>query len=271
VAAALVALLVLIGGSVGVLSLIWLTSTRDIESRRESRVEKWFGRDDDPPGSDRDPEPPGMEEVPELALLDVHTALAAVTDAVTSAAATMDRYDTTLTLTRSRGSGPGDSRLMGPPGPDDRNDAIPRWERWLIRYSAGNVDEYARRLDFFGIELAAVGGKPLVDYGFRLAQSPPSVRQGRSRDERRLYLTWAAGGMREFDRQLLRRAGIATEQRVVLQFYPLELENTLAELESSHAIRHGHLDVKKIERTVFAVRPTSSGYEFYVLDQRYRE
>ena len=82
-------------------------------------------------------------------------------------------------------------------------------------------------------------------------------------------MTWreGGGGMADLDRQLLARAGIATDRRVVLQFYPTNVEKQLLRLEAKAA---GEKTPSEYLKTVFAVRSAGSGYEFYVVDQTFR-
>jgi hypothetical protein len=83
-------------------------------------------------------------------------------------------------------------------------------------------------------------------------------------------MTWKGGTLREFDQQLLGRAGIATTGRTLMQFYPEETEHTLAWIEMENAKKQGHSSAKEFLRTVFGVRPQGRGYEFYVIDQLFR-
>ena len=72
----------------------------------------------------------------------------------------------------------GDGRGKGPGGPGT-SDGIPAYERWEIRMSAANLDEYAKQLDFFKVEIGvAGGGSPNVDYVSNLAAAKPTVRVG---------------------------------------------------------------------------------------------
>jgi hypothetical protein len=80
-------------------------------------------------------------------------------------------------------------------------------------------------------------------------------------------MTWRTGSLKEADRELLRRAGIVSGGRDILQFYPPEVEAQLAQAEKQHA---GPRDVESIRKTVFGVRRAGDGYEFYVIEQHYR-
>jgi hypothetical protein len=231
-------------------------------------VENVAGRGDHAAGFARDLEAPGEEEMPELQEPQVQTALEAVTDAVSIVAASMDTFDTTSVTTSKGKGGLGDSRPPGPEGEGD--DIIPRWERWEVRYISNSVNAYAQQLDFFKIELGAAGGKPNIDYAANFTKGRPDTRQGTTKEEKRLYMTWKSGTLKQFDEQLLGRAGISTAGRMVMQFYSEETEDRLAWIEMENAKKLGHPNVKEFLRTIFGVRAAGRGFEFHVIEQRFR-
>lgn len=276
VASLLIALLILIGFAVLMLFIIWLTG-RLLFTKAPIPVEllEYAGRGDHAAGFERDPEEPGMEEMEELMEPQIEATLEAVTDVVTSQAASFDSIAMSAAAS-SKGSGMGDNRPPGPLG-EGVTDVIPPWERWEIRFSTSGIGVYARQLDHFNIELgAAGGGSPKVDYAYQLAGSPPKHRLGNPEDEDRMYMTWKGGGpMAAFDRQLISRAGIKTDRRALLQFYPKATEQMLQNVEFQAAAEANgttpqQLDPRILLKTIFGVRSTRSGYEFYVIDQRFR-
>jgi len=267
VSSMLITSLLLVGISVFLMFLIWLSSTLVFSQRSVpvKLVENVAGRGDHAAGFERDMEAPGMEEMPELAEPQIETTLEAVTETVSSLAASMDVLDTPSGQTSRGEGGLGDSRPPGPLG--EGENIIPRWERWEVRWSATSLSGYARQLDYFQIELAVAGGTSQVDYAFNLGKPRPDRRSGMPDKENRLYMTWRAGTMEEMDRTLLARAGVPTEGRLILQFFPEVIEDQLAVLEMENA--RGR-NVKEFLRTVFGVRPAGSGYEFFVVEQRFR-
>jgi hypothetical protein len=256
----LVALIIFVGFFVAIMFLMWLTSVLSFSqvSVPVTIVDEPLGRGDAAKGYDRDWEEPGAEEVEDLMEPQVEALLEAVTDLATTQAAALDALRTDATAT-ARGRGLGDSRAAGPGG---AGGAVPRWVRWEIRFSAKGLDAYARQLDHFNIELgAAGGGSAQIDYVSGFTELKPRRRSGKGGQESRLYMTWTSGALQEFDRKLLARAGVRTQGRVLLQFYPREAENTLAALEMQKA---GGRTVDEIRKTVFGVRRSGSGYEFHV-------
>ena len=149
-------------------------------------------------------------------------------------------------------------------------DAVARFERWELQFLAKDVKDYATQLDYYEIELGCVGKAKLVDYASGFSGAIQK-RSGKGSDEKRLYFMWRTEGpLVAFDRQLLGQAGIETQGRQLLKFIPPSLEDQLARAEMKHAISQGHNKVREIAKTVFESRPTASGYDFVVIEQRYR-
>jgi hypothetical protein len=270
-ASLVIALNILVGFAVLLLFLFWLSKVIRFAPEEQATVvlvENIAGRGDHAAGFARDAEPPGMEELPEEMEPQVEQLLEAVTTVVSTQATALDSMQTAMVST-SPGGELGDSRPPGPEGEGD--DIIPRGERWEIRYNSNSVGAYAQQLDFFQIELAAVGGgEKQVDYANQLSQARPVARQGQGSEEKRLYMLWTGGNLKRFDQQLLRAAGVKTAGRIVVQFYPKEVENRLATMEMEYARRNGKTSVKQIKQTVFGVRRLSAGFEYYVVSQLYR-
>ena len=266
-----IALNILLGCAVLLAFLFWLSRIVTFTSEEQATVvlvENIAGRGDHAAGFERDAEPPGMEELADEIEPQVEQLLEAVTQTVSTQATALDAIETPM-FSSSPGAGLGDSRPPGPLGEGD--DIIPRGERWEIRYNANNRSAYAQQLDYFRIELGAVGGgEKQVDYALNLQKSAPDRRQGPGDAEKRLYMLWTAGALRQFDQQLLRAAGIKTTGRIVVQFYPKPVEDLLAQLEMAYANDNRKTSVKQIKQTVFGVRRQGAGFEYFVVSQVYR-
>ena len=223
-----------------------------------------------PEGFERDFEPPGAEEVEELMEPTLQDTIEAVTDAVSSVAATLVTTDTTSTATTA-GTGAGDSRPPGPEGEGD--DIIPRFERWQLNFTARDIGLYARQLDFYKIELGAIGGSIQgVDVASNLSGSPKKYRVVKTEDEKRLYFMWnSPSPLMQFDRQLLGKAGIPLPNRQMLKFIPKSLEDQLANIEKAYWESKGYTSVTQIAKTVFESKADGRGYKFEVTSQRYRK
>ncbi|NLX53955.1 MAG: hypothetical protein GXY58_02450 [Planctomycetaceae bacterium] len=266
-----IALNILVGVAVGLAFLVWLSRVLTFTSDEQAKIEYIeviAGRGDHAAGFERDAEPPGMEELADEIEPQVEQLLEVVTLTVSTQATALDAIDTPMNSS-SAGAGLGDSRPAGPLGEGDN--VIPRGERWEIRYNANSLAAYAQQLDYFGIELAAVGGgQKQIDYALNLRNPVPTRRQGASEEEKRLYMLWTAGNLRRFDQQLLRAAGIQTSGRIAVQFYPQAIEERLFQIEMAHAADNGKTSPRQIQQTVFGARQQGTGFEYFVVSQLYR-
>jgi hypothetical protein len=270
VASMIVALLIMVGVAVVGMFIIWLTATLVFipTSVPVKLVENVPGRGDHAEGFERDLEAPGMEEMPELAEPQLEAAMEAMTEAVSSVAASMDSVSMPSDATSKGEGGMGDSRPPGPLGEGD--DIIPRWERWEIRFESSSVTAYARQLDSFGIELgAAGGGKKNVDYASNLSKGSPTTRSAPGDKEQRLYMTWRGGNLQKFDQQLLRKAKINISNRLLMQFYPEEVEDRMAWIEMEYA-KKKKKTLPEFMKTVFELKPKGKSWEFVVAEMRFR-
>ena len=265
------ALILFIGTFATMLFIIWLTSRWSFPPRPiEPIIENPAGRGENPEGFERDFEPPGAEEVEELMEPTLQDTIEAVTDAVSSVAASLVTTDTAATATTS-GTGAGDSRPPGPEGEGD--DIIPRFERWQLNFTARDIGTYSRQLDYYKIELGAIGGSIQgVDVANNLSSSPKKYLVVDTAAEKRLYFMWnSPSPLMQFDRQLLQRANIQLANRQMLKFIPEQLENQLAQIELEYSTSKGHPSVTEIAKTVFESKSVGSGYVFEVVSQRYRK
>ena len=271
VASLLIALLIVIGFFVTLMFMVWLTYRLMLPQRAISiELVEYSGRGDHAAGFERDLEEPGMDEVEELMEPALEATLEAVTDLVSSQSAAFDMIETAAEAT-GRGTGMGDSRGPGPIG-DGSDDVIPPWERWEIRFATSGVSVYARQLDFFKIELgSAGGGSPNVEYASNLSAAKPARRLGKPEEEDRLYMSYRNTDSRlaAFDKQLLSKAGISTDRRLVLQFFSKDLERQLMTIEASTPAARGRKPQEYL-KTIFGIRETRTGYEFFVVDQFFR-
>ena len=218
-------------------------------------------------GSEQQFEEPSPTEVRQpTAEVSVAQSLDSIATVVAAKAPDFDAIYGSPSLGKGEGTGIGDGRGKGPGGPGT-SDGIPAYDRWEIRMSAANIDEHAKQLDFFKVELGVVGGgSPNVDYISNLSSPSPTVRVGNPKDEHRLRFLHRTGELRAGDRELAAKAGVKTDGRVVFQFYS---EDTYRSLLALEAAKKGARRIKDIRLTVFGVRPVRGQYEFYVIEQHY--
>lgn len=269
VSSLLVALLVMLGATVAAMFIVVVTMRALASTQQPVSVtiaEEGLGRGEHEAGIARDANNTQVDELDEFFPPEMTEPIDALSTVISADMTVLESLDDPL-ATFGTGTGQGDSRPAGPPGEGD-GDIVPRWERWQVRFASADLTAYAKQLDFFKIELAAMGGgKELVDYAAQLSQRQPSRRSGDSAQEKRLYMTWRSGEMIEADKALLTSAGIDTAGRVVLQLYPPETEALLADLEQQQL---GARSLKDVRRTVFGIREQGQKYEFYVIAQEYR-
>jgi hypothetical protein len=144
---------------------------------------------------------------------------------------------------------------------------VPRHERWEIQFPPGNtIESYTRQLEYFKIEIGLIGGSDQIEYLANIAEPIPSVRKAPASAEKRLYLIWQRGSMREADEQLATRARVSTAGKIVAHFCSEELEKELAQTEDSFAQQKG---IKRIRKTIFGMKANDfGGFQLYVIDQK---
>ena len=80
---------------------------------------------------------------------------------------------------------------------------------WEIVFPDGiSVQEYARQLDYFKIELAAVAKGGRAEYLFKVSSRKPEKRIGDATRDDRWRIAWVKGTLDAADRSLLSKAGI---------------------------------------------------------------
>lgn len=260
VSSIIVSLLYLVGFAVFLLFMLWLT-TRERDTTAQVQVtylDELAGGD--PAFADgRDFEEPSVEDLQDLAVSEMTEVMTALTDVASTVEANQEAAGGGATTT-----GTGERRQAGQGG----DASVPRWERWEVRFNTTSLSVYAKQLQSLGIELAAVtSGTDKIEYASSLDRPKPETRSGKASTEKRLYMSYRSGQLKAFDRQLLSRAGIRTQGRLILQLYPASLENQLAGLEMQKA---GGRPLKDIRKTVFDLRKAGSGFRFEVIEQRYQ-
>ncbi|MBN2024605.1 MAG: hypothetical protein JW809_17635 [Pirellulales bacterium] len=250
VASMLLALLVFFGAVVTIMVVVWLTGKIFASHAAVPFTMEEIGSDEDPMGPGDDIEPPPPQET-DLEEEEIDEIIEAVEDVVATRSAMLER----------RVSGTGTGRGGGGTGTGRKGK--PR--RWEVSFAKGlTLEEYAKQLEFFGIELGVMMPNNRVEYAYNLTRSRPSRRSGTIEEEnarKRFYLTWRHGELQEADRQLLARAGIQAGRRIILKFLTPETERKLYDLEKTYA------NGREVRRTLFSVVPDGEGYQFQVVRQ----
>ena len=263
------ALLILVASGVVVLFALWLGNRvfAPVEAVPVVLADVGGGREDGVVGESMQLDAPDAEEIireTDLAPPQAPTALALVTEALAAHEAELDDPQVAETLEGgAQGKLTGDGRQVAY-GHGSGEPGIPRWKRWEVYFADGStLEEYARQLDYFKIELGVTAPGNLVEYASGVSQPTPQRRTGPRDTENRLWMAWRQGSLKSADIELLRRAGIDVGGRVVLQFYPADLENRLVQLEGAFAGR----TQGQIRKTRFGIKSENQVYSFYVIEQ----
>jgi hypothetical protein len=142
----------------------------------------------------------------------------------------------------------------------------PRGGEWEVVFADDiTVEEYARQLDYFKIEIAAVSKNGKIEYISNVSQRKPEKRLGHTTADYRLHIGWKKGQLHAADRKLLAKAGISSGDKELWHFFQTETQAQLATLERTYADR----SPSEIKRTRFEIRPADKGdgYEFVVIEQ----
>jgi hypothetical protein len=207
-------------------------------------------------------------EAPEFEEASVQETPAAMLDSVAEAGQTLAEVDVGAVMptggkvaTGKRASKIGNGAVGYGFGPGDGG--VRKEDRWTILASPGQTaEEYARQLDALRIELGVVQGKQLV-YVSHFSADTPTRRVGSGIGDNRLYFIWRGSGRKGTDLALLRKAGIEVGEGVILQFYPPNVEQRLAQLEVQYKGRQPG----EIRRTQFRIVPGGEAYDFEVASQ----
>ena len=270
VAGLLVAVLLVLGFVTLMMFVIWLSSRifRPLPAVAVEVLEDvgGGGSGENLAGGQQELQEPSPEEVQQVEEPAVSDSISAISSIVTAQSQTLDTIEGSSSFGKGVGTGQGDGRGPGPGGPGT-SDGIPAWDRWEVQMASDSLQEYARRLDFFQVELGvAGGGDPNVQYISALATPKPKVRVGAPKDEKRLRFLHRSGQLRQADRELAAKAGVNTSGKVVFQFYSPQTYATLLRLENA---KMGKRRIKEVKRTVFGVRAAGQRYEFFVISQEY--
>ena len=279
----LVALLVVVGVSVGCLMMIYFTR-QFIVGRFAvplTPVQSGGGGTGGvgAPGFGNDLEPPAIEDAPELSEPTIAETLSAVASAVATKTALITDDTIDVGVEPVEGTSQGDSRRPGYGGgrgggigggigsgfgPGRGGPPEPRRE---VRFEPANLQEYAQWLDYFKIELGVLGRDNKVYYAYNLSREKPEMRVGDPAQEQRLFMNPANSPFAALDSRLATKAGIADKGDIILHFYPAAAQDIIYDLELKRAEGRKR---EQIRHTVFRVTRTGDRFAFSVEDQSYR-
>lgn len=147
---------------------------------------------------------------------------------------------------------------------------FPPEQRWFVKFGEKtSLQEYAKQLEFFGIELGALLPDGRLAYLTKLTADVPQVRYVKSgSSENRLYMTWQGGDRRDADVQLFAKANVELRSdTVIFHFYSKATEAKLQQMEVAYRNR----PLRQIRRTYFFVEPDAGKYKFSIYRQIYSQ
>lgn len=265
VSSLLISLLILIGLLVLILFTAWFTSKYwPIPKAKPIAISEADDGDGDP-GGGQTPEPPNPEEIREMEIEEpiITETLTTISAVVKRAVPQLDDPMIAHKKTTGMGFGHGEGRGRG----DGKGDGTGGGGlRWQVRFDKGaTLDEYAKQLDYFHIELGVLMPNNQLAYVSNFTRRKPTVRRvpNPGKDEERYYLTWRRGPLQKADLELLARAGVDAKNCIIVKFMPQDLVQKLIQMEKNYAGRKRD----EIRRTRFGISSSGSGYKFFVLDQ----
>ncbi len=264
----LIASIIIMGMMTLIGFMIWMTMFEWGSHTIVTPMQEQFGNDDRPEGVADDWQEPGVEEFPEVEQPQLADALEALTDAVSSVAAQLEKVDGNA-LQMGTGPGLGDIRERGKGRGNSR--LVPEAQRWRIEYSASSMGEYRTQLDFFKIELGALSKTTGRIDLIRDLTRPTPTRDFTSRvNEKRLYFSHTQQNLRRWDQRIAQDAGVTDIlERIIVQFYGEPTRQNLRDIEDAYIKQEGR-ELLEVQRTFYRIRPRGNGYEFYVHKVEYR-
>lgn len=176
----------------------------------------------------------------------------------------VDTLSDSIAIAKGEGKAPADNAREQ----DDQPKKEVRELRWAFTFDPDqSVEDYARMLDFYKIELAMPEDKDSLNYASTFT-GEPKTRTGRAVDEKRMYVIWSTPERKAFDIKLMNKAGIkADKTSLIIQLLPKKLEDDLAQAEYHFKKRQPG----EIRKTTFKIAAAGDGFEIKVIDQQYLE
>ncbi len=256
----------LFGFLFSVLFLIWLTTVFDFSRRAAGPVVLANEPGDTKPkGVADDVLEPGVEEFPEVEVPQLANALEAVTDAVSSVRASLEKRSGDAAQ-MGRGSGYGSREG----GTGTGGDGIPEHKRWIINYEAEDITSYAQQLSYFNIDIGVIHQTRNDIWRVNDAGGAANVIQT-DREKEKLTLRFAhkKQRMQRWDEELARRNGVNLSNTITNQFYPEATRQIIRQAEAT-ALQAAGRELRQVRNTIFKVEPGGNGYVFTVVDILYR-
>ena len=215
-----------------------------------------------------DPQSRALEdEIDDFQSAQVTVSIDLISDAVSSVMASNNDIDSHEDVSIHSLTRP-DPRFPNPDGIPDAT--VSEAQRWLVSYETTDIQQYARQLDFFGIELGVVrlNSNEIVRVG-GLSGSVLASESDRLQESETLRFSHKKRGMRRWDESLCRRTGVDLSDSSICQFYPESTRKIIRQVEAEALAEKGR-KLSDVRQTILKVQPSGDGFQFIVLDFNYR-
>ncbi len=264
-----VALLVLLGGAVALLLIVFLF--REFQPRTTlpnlTRVDVRGGVSQR--GFEHDIEPPGIEDAPETDAPQLQETLQELTLALTSKTAllsqTIVQADSTAAKATSVGNRDADRDVIGDNFDLDRRVDPPK----ELRFDPESLDDYAAMLDYFGATLVVLEPKAnRIHSATDLSASLPTTRNEVYTPRRDFYFVARGAPLKPLEIELARKAGIMKPGGILLTFWPEAVRRQIYQLEQDQMDRNGRTPAQ-VEKTIYRVEKIGREYKLRIEVQTY--
>lgn len=206
---------------------------------------------------------PGVQEFPEIAV----SQLAQMLPAISAAVSTVQGSPELKVVSKSK-TGPGKPQRRPSPIPSSPN-WTPIHERWSIQFQADDIDDYARQLSFFNIDVAAIHQSKNSIWRINdVAGANQVVVTSRQQENQTLRFQHKKSQMRRWDRELCERAGVEVTDTIQSHFYPVSTQRELEKIESI-AVAQAKRQLKDVRKTTFKAIEKGNGFSFEVAEILY--
>lgn len=262
----LISSIIVVGTLVAIMFLIWLTMiSGGPENKVAVVIDQSFGMEK-PEGFADDIHEPGVEEFPEVETPQLADALEAMSDAISSVKASLEARDGDAA---EMGRGKGFGAREGGPGTGNFK-GVPEYKRWKIEYRSANIDEYARQLSFFNIDLGVISNTNNRVYRLKKpGELDQVVESSRENENKELFFVHEKQRLRRWDESLVKKQSINLRDAFTVQFYPPAVRQILRQLEAEKLAEDGK-QLTDVRRTRYKIAVLDNGFEFRITAVEYQ-
>lgn len=165
----------------------------------------------------------------------------------------------------------GDDRRSTTKRPGDPDpDPVGVVRKWEVRYEVASLDEYARQLDFFGIELGAVSldDNRIVRIG-GLSEGRSQAMSDRADEQETVYFAHKQPRLKAWDRRMVDSESFGFEFEVV-HLFPEQITAQMGKAELDYVSSLGR-EEDEILKTLFELHPEGDGWKIRVAKMEFNK